>query len=48
MGRFFLIAMIVSLSALALFGIVVGTGLITNGDRPAPVTMDEFLKQHQK
>ena len=45
-GRAFLLVMAVLFGAMALFGIAVGTGVIRNGDAPAPITIEEFMERH--
>jgi hypothetical protein len=47
-GRAGLVFFLVVFSAFAIFGIVVGTGLVKNGDSPRTLTMDEFLEKHRK
>jgi hypothetical protein len=40
-GRHFLLAMAILFVVLGLFGILVRSGIIVNGDRPQPMTLDE-------
>jgi hypothetical protein len=47
-GRTVLRLLAAIFAVFALFGIVVGSGLIQNGDPPRTLTMDEFLKEHSK
>ncbi len=47
-GRTVLRLFTATLAAFALLGIVVGSGLIQNGDPPRRLTMEEFLEKHKK
>jgi hypothetical protein len=46
-GRGFLLAMAILFGSMALFGILVGTGVVKNGDPPKPPTIEEFLQQQR-
>jgi hypothetical protein len=47
-GRTVLRLLAAIFAVFALFGIVVGSGLIQNGDPPRTLTMEEFLEKHKK
>ena len=47
-ARRFLLFLTVVFGAVAVSGLILGSGLIENGDEPPALTLEEFLKNHDR